>query len=83
MNEGIASNEFECITTHVEDHLLLEVIQVFMGRGLHINGSDFEEAMPCMCSTFNGIDNNFITSTNAEYEISTRHKFIRVQEIDE
>ena len=82
MNEGIASNEFECITTHVEDHLLLEVIQVFMGRGLHINGSYFEEAMQCMYSTFNGIDNNVIVSTNAEYEIIAKNKLIRVQEID-
>ena len=82
MNEGISSNGFERITAHIEDHSLLAMIQVFMGRGLHINGSDFEETMQCMCYACNGIDNNVTTSTNTEYAIITKHKLIRVQEID-
>ena len=82
MNEDIASHGFERVTAHEEDHLLLVVIQAFVVRGLHINGSDFKEVMKCMYSMHNVIDNNVITWTNAEHKISTKHTLIRVQEID-
>ena len=77
MKKGIASNGFERITAHVEDHLILALIQAFRGRDLFIDLSDYEESMQCTYSTLNGVKDNFISPTNDECEISAKEKLIR------